>query len=72
MIIPRHKICDLCGKQVGVNVRYFVIKSKCLYVGYAGSCHDNQKHHICEGCMTEIRSAILNGSLPENESGEEE
>lgn len=54
MIVPRHKICDMCGHEVGVNIRYFIVKSKCLYVGYAGSCSDNKKHHICEKCMSHI------------------
>lgn len=37
MIVPKHKICDLCGRVVGINIRYFIIKSKCFYVSYAGS-----------------------------------
>lgn len=58
MIVQKHKICDLCGRVVGVNIRYFIIKSKALYVGFAGSCSDNKKHHICEECMAEIRKKI--------------
>ena len=59
MIVPKHIICDLCGKRVGTNIRYFIIKSKCLDVGYAGAYHDNRKHHICIDCMKEIREKIL-------------
>ena len=59
MIIPRHKICDLCEKEVGINVRYYIVKSKCIYESYSGSCRDNQKHHICEECMGKIRNKIL-------------
>ena len=55
MIIKRHKICDMCGDTVGVNLRYYTIKSKYLYVGYFGSYTDNNKHHICENCMSHIR-----------------
>lgn len=54
MIIPRHKICDICGEEVGVNKRYFKIKSKNYIVGFAGSCSDNETHHICEDCMQEF------------------
>lgn len=54
MVIPRHKECDLCGRVVGINLRYFIVKSKCYYVGYAGGCSDNKKHHICEDCMSLI------------------
>lgn len=57
MIIPRHKECDFCRKPVGVNKRYFKIKSKVYYVGYA-SCSDNRTHHICEDCMYHIMSEI--------------
>lgn len=58
MIVPKHKICDLCGCKVGVNLRYFIIKSKAFYVSNAGSCSDNKKHHICEECMAEICNHI--------------
>lgn len=54
MIVPKHKICDMCGREVGKNLRYFIIKSKCLYEGYGGACSDNKKHHICEKCMKNI------------------
>lgn len=55
MIIPRHKVCDFCGQEVGVNNRYFKIKSKNYLVGYAGGCSDNRIHHICEDCMEEFK-----------------
>ena len=58
MIIPRHKVCDFCGQTVGVNKRYYIIKSKNYLVGYVGSCSDNKTHHICEDCMYEISEAI--------------
>ena len=54
MIIPRHKVCDFCETPVGVNKRYFIIKSKDYLVGYAGDCSDNKTHHICEDCMREF------------------
>lgn len=60
MIIPRHKECDFCGEPVGVNKRYFIIKSKDYLVGYAGSCSDNRTHHICEDCMHRLTSAAEN------------
>ena len=58
MIIPRHKVCDICGQSVGVNKRYYIIKSKNLLVASAGSCSDNKTHDICEDCMYEICEAI--------------
>lgn len=58
MIIPRHKVCDSCNEPVGVNKRYFIIKSKNYLVGYAGSCSDNRTHHICEDCMRHIMRSI--------------
>ena len=54
MIIPRHKECDICKETVGVNKRYFIIKSKNHLVGFAGSCSDNRTYHICEDCMYEF------------------
>lgn len=68
MIIPRHKVCDICKKSVGVNKRYYIIKSKVLYIGYAGSATDNKKHHICEDCMHEF-AEYLQSKL---EGGKEE
>lgn len=62
MIIPRHKVCDLCGQEVGVNVRFYIIKSECLYTNGIDSCYDNQKHHICEDCMGEIKEKILSNN----------
>lgn len=59
MIIPKHKVCDICENPVGVNKRYYIIKSKCLYEGYAGSAQDNRTHHICEDCMHEVKDFIL-------------
>ena len=58
MIIPRHRVCDICEKPVGVNKRYFNIKSKVLYVGYAGSARDNKTYHICEDCMQEFATYL--------------
>ena len=58
MIIPRHKICDICKQPVGVNNRYYTIKSKNHIVCSAGSCSDNRKHHICEHCMYKIEETI--------------
>lgn len=58
MIIPRHKICDLCGQEVGVNKRYFIIKSK-NYIGHSDyGISDNQTHHICEDCMDEFKKYL--------------
>lgn len=65
MIIPRHKVCDICKEPVGVNKRYFNIKSRVLYVAYAGSDRDNKTHHICENCMAKIEEYIQNGKEKE-------
>lgn len=65
MNIPRHKVCDVCGKTVGVNKRYYKIKSKNYIVCCGGSCFDNRKHDICEDCMHEfeiyLRSKLEGG-----------
>ena len=69
MIIPRHKVCDFCKEPVGINKRYFKIKSKDYLVGYAGSCSDNRTHHICEDCMKEFTTYLhskLRGEENEN------
>ena len=59
MIIPRHKVCDICKEEVGgINKRYYIIKSRCLYLSYGGSARDNQTHHICENCMYQLTDAI--------------
>lgn len=54
MIIPRHKVCDFCEQPIGLNKRYFKIKSKNYLIGFAGSCPDNRTHHMCEDCMQEF------------------
>lgn len=51
MIIPRHRICNFCGKEVGVNRRYFIIKSKNIVSSCAGTISDNINYDICEDCM---------------------
>ena len=58
MIIPRHKVCDFCEEPVGVNKRYFIIKSKNYLVGYAGGCSDNKTYHMCEDCMQEFATYL--------------
>lgn len=58
MIIPRHKVCDFCGVVVGINKRYFIIKSKDYFVGYAGGCSDNRTYHMCEDCMQEFETYL--------------
>lgn len=58
MIIPRYKVCDFCKSPIGVNNRYFKIKSKDYFVGFAGGFSDNRTHHICENCMHRIISAV--------------
>ena len=58
MIVPRHKVCDFCGEEVGVNKRYFIIKSK-DYIGFSDyGFSDNRTHHICEDCMDEFKKYL--------------
>lgn len=66
MIIPRHRICNFCGEKVGVNKRYFVIKSKNILDSYAGTFHDNIKYDICVDCMQEF-ATYLHTKLKEKE-----
>lgn len=54
MIIPRHKVCDLCCEEVGINKRYFIIKSKNILSCYAGTISDNRNYDMCEDCMQEF------------------
>lgn len=72
MIIPRHKVCDICKEEVGINKRYYIIKSKCLYEGYAGSATDNKKHHICEDCMYKITDAIRENLRTDKDDNQDE
>ena len=54
MIIPRHRVCNFCGEEVGINKRYFIIKSKNIISSYGGTISDNLKYDICEDCMREF------------------
>lgn len=58
MIIPRHKICDFCGNPVGVDKRYFIIKSKNIISCFAGTMSDNRNYDICENCMREFTTYL--------------
>ena len=58
MIIPRYRICDICGKKVGINRRYFIIKSKNILNDYAGSFHDNKNYDIRVDCMQEFATYL--------------
>ena len=51
MIIHKHRECDFCGAKVGINKRYFVIKSKNTLAGYAGTMSDDIDYDMCEDCM---------------------
>ena len=55
MIIPRHRVCNFCGEEVGGNKRYFIIKSKDIISCYAGTIRDNRKYDICEDCFNYIK-----------------
>ncbi len=66
MIIPRHKVCDFCGEEVGVNKRYFIIKSKDILSSYAGTISDNVNFDICEDCMREF-TTYLHSKLRDKE-----
>lgn len=57
MIIPKKKVCDFCGKEVGINRRYYIIRSKDEHIGL--TCYkDNKKHHVCWMCMQDIQKYI--------------
>lgn len=55
MIIPRQRVCDVCGRDLTCNIRYYIIKSKAFYTSFGGDCKDNRKHDICETCMCEFK-----------------
>lgn len=69
MIKPRHRICDICGQSVGVNMRYYIIKSKNFIQSSAGACSDNKNFDVCEECMYEIAKYI--NSKDDREGGAE-
>ena len=71
MIEPKHRVCDICGQPVGVNMRYFIIKSKNFLQGFAGSCTDNRRYDICEECMWEITKYIRSKDTREGEADDE-
>lgn len=58
MIIPRHRECNFCGQEVGINKRYFIIKSKNIALGYAGAVSDNRNYDMCEDCMHEFANYL--------------
>ena len=58
MIIPRHRVCDICHEEVGCNKRYFIIKSKDRINGDV-LYSDNRRHEICEDCMERLECKIL-------------
>ena len=69
MVKPRHRVCDICGQPVGVNMRYFIIKSKNFLESWGGSCTDNKRYDICEECMYEI-SKYINSKNDREETAE--
>ena len=71
MIIPRHRICNFCGKEVGVNKRYFIIKSKNIITGYAGTMPYNINYDMCEDCMQEF-ATYLHSKLEDKEETSDE
>lgn len=54
MIIPKHRICDICRENIGVNNRYHIIKSKEFVHASGGDMVDNRRHDVCERCMREL------------------
>lgn len=67
MIIPRHRICDICLEEVGCNKRYFIIKSKDRIYGDV-LYSDNRKHDICEDCMDRLKAKIREEMVNESEA----
>lgn len=64
MVIKRHKICDICGENVGYNNRYIIIKSKNYVSNGVYGFSDNRKHHICIDCWNKICDYIENETPP--------
>lgn len=58
MIIPRHRECNFCGQEVGINKRYFIIKSKNIVTSFRGTASDNINYDICEDCMLEFANYL--------------
>lgn len=60
MVILRHKICDFCGAAVGFNNRYYTIKVKNTRWWQGLTFNENEKVHICDDCMNDIKYYIRN------------
>jgi hypothetical protein len=73
MIIPRHRICNFCGKKVGVNKRYFKIKSKDIITcyNYGETISSNINYDICIDCMQEF-ATYLHSKLKDKEETPDE
>lgn len=57
MIVPKKTVCDFCGRKVGINCRYYIIKSKNEHVGLTRYT-DNQKHHVCYLCYADLQKCM--------------
>lgn len=55
MIIPKRKICDICGRDLSCNIVYYTIKSDLFCVAGGGACHAKNRHHICSECVLEFK-----------------
>lgn len=67
MIVPKHRICNICGQTVGIDKRYFIIKSKNIHTCYAGNISDNINYDICIDCMKEF-ATYLHSKLKEKKN----
>lgn len=59
MNIRKHKICDICKNEVGINNRYYTLKGKNVLFSFGGSVKDNRTIHICEDCLYVLKKLII-------------
>lgn len=71
MIIPKRTVCDICEERVGINNRYYTIKSKDYVTSYVGCISSKMTHHICHNCMDKFQIWLREHYDVKNEEGKE-
>lgn len=54
MIIPKHKVCDICRQDIPVRSRCYKIPYKAMYEAFGCSLIEHGKCDICERCMDRL------------------
>lgn len=59
MLIKKHKICDICKNEVGINNRYYTLKGKNTIICSGGWAKDGRTIHVCENCLSVLKDQII-------------